>query len=97
MDFGWGNGYVLIPPGHPAFGMDYDTVYDLYDIEVNGGLTFASHADKLTEWDIPEDSRDCWVLGFDTCHHRDTLLEWPKYRVKEEAERLARQLQTPKS
>ena len=38
MKVGWGNGYVLIPPGHPFHGKDY------YDIEgyAHGGLTFAS-------------------------------------------------------
>ena len=35
---GWGNGYVAIPPTHPAYKMDYDTL--LYPIEIHGGLTY---------------------------------------------------------
>jgi len=26
MDFGWGNGYVLIPEGHPLHGKPYDDI-----------------------------------------------------------------------
>src|ERR1041385_7325070 len=26
MDFGWGNGYVLIPKGHPLHGKEYDNI-----------------------------------------------------------------------
>ena len=35
-DFGWGNGYVLIPQGHPLHGKHYDEI----DVDVHCGLTF---------------------------------------------------------
>ena len=30
---GWGNGYVLIPRGHPWYGVDYDQI----SCDVHGG------------------------------------------------------------
>lgn len=38
---GWGNGYVLIPEGHPLHGEHYDKI----DVDVNGGLTFSELVD----------------------------------------------------
>ena len=38
MEVGWGNGYVLIPPGHTFHGKDYDDI----EAYAHGGLTFAS-------------------------------------------------------
>lgn len=29
---GWGNGYVIIPEGHPVHGMGYDDIEAKYDI-----------------------------------------------------------------
>jgi len=39
MEVGWGNGYVLIPPGHPFYGKDYDKI-EAYS---HGGLTFSAN------------------------------------------------------
>ena len=33
MDFGWGNGYVVIPEGHPMHGKHYDDI----PVEVHPG------------------------------------------------------------
>lgn len=42
---GWGNGYVAIPEGHPAYGLDYDN--DIFNsISIHGGLTYAETANK---------------------------------------------------
>jgi hypothetical protein len=49
-------GYVAIPPGHPAHGLD-DYAEVLSEIDVHGGLTFAGRGVD-----------DSWVLGFD-CNH----------------------------
>ncbi len=43
MEVGWGNGYVLIPPGHSFYNKDYDDI----DADVHGGLTFAC---KYGDW-----------------------------------------------
>lgn len=90
MDFGWGNGYVCIPPNHPLHGVDYNNFPNL---EVNGGLTFSEHASGLTTWkEIPEDCKDCWVVGFDTAHSWDTLDMWSKKAVELETKKLAEQI-----
>ena len=40
-DFGWGNGYVLIPQDHQLHGKDYSDI----DIYVHGGLTFSEYVE----------------------------------------------------
>ena len=94
MDFGWGNGYVVIPSGHPLNGIDYDEIHSkIPSLQVHGGLTFSKCVDDL-DWDvIPENSEGGWVVGFDTCHCDDTLDMWSKKSVKLEALRLKQQLE----
>lgn len=86
---GWGNGYVIIPPGHPAHGKDYDDI----NVDVHGGLTFAVSTDE--EWThFPEGTpKDHWCVGFDTGHSWDTIEKWPKEAVEAETQRLKEQLE----
>lgn len=93
MDFGWGNGYVVIPKGHPLHGKAYDVIHDLMpELETNGRLTFSDTADTL-EWDeLPKGSKNGWVVGFDTVHSWDTLERWSEEKVMKEAEKLKKQL-----
>ena len=65
------NGYVAVPRDHPAYGLGYDAV----EVDVHGGLTFASFGDS--EWEVgslfnrhpgPDRPTDVWWFGFD-CHH----------------------------
>lgn len=86
---GWGNGYVVIPKGHPMYGMDYDRIHEEYPgIEVHGGLTYSNKGSAQFGNTSPED----WVIGFDTCHYGDDLTNWPnESRVLDEAKRLAAQ------
>jgi hypothetical protein len=81
---GWGNGYVAVPPTHPAYKMDYDTL--IYSIDVHGGLTY-------TDWGNGENApKDWWVFGFDTSHFQDDIERWPKEAVEAETKRLFSQL-----
>jgi hypothetical protein len=95
IDFGWGNGYVALPEGHPCFGLDYTDIHEKYDIEVNGGLTFACHSDSLKDGafeNFPEGN--WWVVGFDTAHSWDSIAMWPtKESVEFETKRLVSQLE----
>ena len=79
VDFGWGNGYVLIPKGHPLHGKDYDEI----SVSVHGGLTFAQLVDEefISVWGLDEEDEGCWCVGFDTVHWQDTLETWPEERV----------------
>lgn len=72
MDFGWGNGYVLLPKGHPYYQVHYNKI----PIYVHGGLTYS------------EQHGEFWKIGFDTAHWSDTLARWPKTRVAKETEKL---------
>lgn len=86
---GWGNGYVGVPEGHPAYGKHYDEMYD--KIDVHGGLTFSEHYDDVK--DFPKSMRGMWIFGFDTCHYGDTPQKWTIEAVQAETERLRDQLE----
>jgi len=81
---GWGNGYVAIPPMHPAYKMDYDTL--LFDLKVHRGITYADFGDGNNA------PKEWWVFGFDTAHYDDNLEKWPKERVIKETKELFIQL-----
>ena len=74
LDFstGWGNGYVLIPKGHPLFERDYE---DIKNISVHGWLTYSEKSDDVFE------IKGMWAFGFDTAHLGDTPATWPKSAV----------------
>tara|TARA_R110000868_G_scaffold159447_2_gene388251 strand:+ start:266 stop:640 length:375 start_codon:yes stop_codon:yes gene_type:complete len=88
---GWGNGYVVIPKGHPAHNINYDEIF----VDVHGGLTFSNNVDSLNKEDFPELTNEmagCWVVGFDTAHFGDNLENWTKERVIDETNDLRLQL-----
>jgi hypothetical protein len=92
MEHGWGNGYVLIPRGHPAHGMGYENI----DVEIHGGLTFAESEANCKPLLLTAGVKfkgDRWVVGFDTAHHDDTQDNWTRERVLESTESLKRQLE----
>jgi hypothetical protein len=81
---GWGNGYVAVPPTHPACKMDYHNM--LYDIDVHGGITYFDFGDGVNA------PKDWWVIGFDTSHYNDSIEKWPKEAVEAETKKLFCQL-----
>ena len=89
-DFGWGNGYVLIPEGHPLHGEFYDDI----DVDVHCGLTFSKLVDErmIKEWHLEEKDKGKWCVGFDTAHARDNLFVWSKEAVQKETDRLMEQI-----
>ena len=91
IDFGWGNGYIVINKDHPCFGMNYDTIYQKYNINCESELTYAESAEdnKWEELHERYKNKDYWIIGFDTMHYKDTLLTWPKDRVRVVADKLA--------
>lgn len=103
-DRGWGNGYVVLPKGHPAHGLDYNDIHDKWDIDVNGGITFAQLIDEgiqsWIDWSkgfITNEDIGAWVVGFDTAHYMDDLASWPQEAVFEETQRLREQLEAIKT
>lgn len=87
---GWGNGYVLIPEGHPLHGEHYDKI----DVDVNGGLTFSELVDDdmIETCGLNQEDKGMWCVGFDTAHGWDTLEDWPKEAVQAETVKLLEQL-----
>lgn len=47
MDVDWGNGYVCIPKGHKAYGLEYEQLSEKFGIDIHGGLTFSSSSEEL--------------------------------------------------
>lgn len=92
LDFGWGNGYVLIPEGHPLHGKHYDDI----DVSVHGGLTFSElvDSDMVTEWGLEKTDEGAWCVGFDTAHWGDSLSNWSVNRVHQETVNLLEQLKS---
>lgn len=75
-DYGWGNGYALIPEGHKYYGMGYEEIpYDAH-----GGLTFSEVINEDDSHSWPEGH---WI-GFDTAHSGDTKEKWSKNEVLKE-------------
>jgi hypothetical protein len=81
---GWGNGYVLLPTNHPFYGVDYDDIR----INVHGGLTYGQKFDSSTFFELIKNLKyfgdlseenykrfdGYWMIGFDTSHARDNLI-----------------------
>ncbi len=71
-------GYVGVSPGHPMYEKPENHAYEIGDIDVHGGLTFADHCT-----DTDDESRHVchkpeagepdhvWWLGFDCSHSGD--------------------------
>ena len=92
-NMGWGNGYVVIPEGHPLHKIHYNDLYDKHDFSVNGGITWSEMAGGLKDEPDFVQPTD-WIIGFDTAHFNDSLAKWPDAdSVKKEARRLAAQIE----
>jgi hypothetical protein len=102
---GYANGYVAVPPSHPFYLFDYDTVNET--IEIHGGLTFAAPMEKIMEFWPKEDTecigfdsmdeipKDYWVFGFDTLHAFDGPHLDRQWCI-DETKNLMKQLETQK-
>lgn len=90
---GWGNGYIIIPKNRLYNIPDDENDINVY---VHGGFTLSYIIDKniyesfnlkMTNAQIGDR-----LLGFDTCHYNDTIINWPKDRVEEETKRIAKEI-----
>jgi hypothetical protein len=100
-NFGWGNGYVLLPYNHPFYGVHYDDI----GVDIHGGLTFSDYfdikrfpvwiADREIGGDITMETYKkfdrYWIIGFDTAHCDDGLDTCPKTYVMSETNKLLEQ------
>jgi len=67
-------GYVGLPPGHPAYGGDWEHPL-LADVNVHGGVTFGSRCQEngghICHVARPGEPEDVWWVGFDCAHCDD--------------------------
>ena len=77
--YGWGNGYVGVPPDHPWYGKTDP------DVIIHGGITYASSRPPGNEPD------GYWWVGFDTAHWRDNPNTCPKSYVEDQTNALYQQ------
>ena len=86
---GWGNGYLVIPERHPLFEVHYDTINQSNHMQAHGDWTFSQFYNKMKKiedeiiFDGPSfklNSND-WIIGFDTAHYNDNLINWSKKEV----------------
>lgn len=86
------NGYVGVEPGHPLWGVEYDssevfsgsTMVDIWNINVHGGITWAGPFNYINE--------KIWWIGFDTGHLGDwsfRFREGKKWTVEEIREQIS--------
>ena len=75
-------GYAGVPPSHPWHGKDYDAV--CVEIEVHGGLTFASECQRghdesrgVCHVPGPGEPDHIWWFGFDCGHCFDIVPAYP--------------------
>ena len=104
-EYGWCNGYVLIPKDHPFYDVNCDDIYHISNISVHGGLTYSSmfltkdflriFKDLEIGGDVTlenyENLNNYWMIGFDTNHSGDNLSRCSKNYVLGEAESLLEQ------
>ena len=94
---GWGNGYLVLPKGHPLWELHYDQINQSPYMEAHGGWTFSNSYSNLkkmkdkmiTDGHSFEFNSDDWIIGFDTAHHNDSLRNWPRKEVFKHIRELA--------
>lgn len=97
---GYGNGYVLIPKEHPLHGVEYSEEPFNF-VDVHGGLTFSKLITKDFFENLQPKIKDLfikkdigkWMIGFDTCHYGNSLINCSKEMVEKEIENLKKQIE----
>lgn len=91
---GWGNGYVLIPEGHPLYGKQSYFDVNFNPLDVHGGVTYSEKCipSKQAEFITDRPDFEYWVLGFDTAHAYSRA-SMDKEWVKRETLRFKEQLE----
>tara|TARA_R110001592_G_scaffold96895_3_gene277875 strand:+ start:482 stop:862 length:381 start_codon:yes stop_codon:yes gene_type:complete len=80
---GWGNGYIVIPKGHPILDGKHDDLFeDLgYNLPyVHGGCTYTNLVlsdNHHNHWHKEHTEPGDFIIGFDTSHSGDSLEKWP--------------------
>lgn len=100
----WDRMTKVIKFNHPNYGFDTRMHYEMIPTEIyypHGGFTFGCQYNDFSEdtnfipmLDIRKvDTRNYFVIGFDTCHAGDTDVEWNAKTVREEVFTLYKSIQ----
>lgn len=97
MEFGWGNGYVLIPRNHPLHEKHFDEINN--HVSVHGGLTFSRMitGKNYKFYGLSKRHLGKWMIGFDTGHYMDNMRNCPRGLVLQETYLLKEQLKNYES
>jgi len=86
---GWGNGYLVLPPSSPWYGVSCEHI----PVSVHGGLNWSSISSDMREEVIHDDiPNDHWIIGFHTSHYGDTPINCGKDYVESETSNLYNQM-----
>jgi hypothetical protein len=93
LDFGWGNGYVILPAGHIFHG----NTMGIADCSVHGGLTYSEIITRemidSPKWpQLMLEDEGSWIIGFDTFHNGDSLEQVSREYVERELLSLVAQI-----
>lgn len=79
------NGYAILPPGHPLYGVKM-THIDLKDFD--RPITFASYVRDICWPEVRLEEKDGYVIGFDTMLNGDTSHNCTEKYVRREIQKL---------
>lgn len=85
---GWGSGYVAVPKEHPYF----EKFAEEMDIDIHGGISYTKYGSSLRGILPKFQTNKYWLIGFDTFHAGDNKVNKNEEFVKQETERLYKQL-----
>lgn len=81
-DIGWGNGYVSLPKDHIWYGINFNKLNNLLnfnDFYIRHEITYSEYSDE---------TKNYWVIGFDTAHYGDNSINCSKKNVEIETIKL---------
>jgi hypothetical protein len=65
-------GYVIVPPGHPAYGRTRESLRQVFDAP--GGITYAKGPEGSVSYaTAPGEPEGYWAIGFDCGHAFDLV------------------------
>lgn len=98
--------YVILDENDKLFGKDYDDIYEEYDVDCHGGLTYSKDYLSFLKFsekykcDVKSAIHNKWVIGWDYAHYGDYAgfygisegKKWTTREIVDECKDVIRQL-----
>ena len=100
--------YVGVSEDDKLYGLDYNSIYEKYDINCHGGLTYSEDSLSFLEFsqkyncDVKNAIHNKWVIGWDYAHYGDYVVcfdecnvsgkKWTTHEIVEECKEVIDQL-----